>query len=132
MYLGLAHNICTYCIFRRFRGFQKLLEAEIKDATANGIDVASKKKLRSEITEEEEIVLWQKMLLGRHTAESLMHTMYFYNGKLFDIRAGEHRLLRLKNFSLSENCIVLNESMSKTFHDGLNGLKYTTRIVEHI
>ena len=62
MFLGLAHNICMYCIFRRFIGFQNLLDIEMKDATANGIDVASKKKLRSEITEEEEIVLWQKKL----------------------------------------------------------------------
>ena len=112
-----------YRIFRWFRGFQKLLDAEMKDATANGIQVASKKKLRSEIIEEEEIVLWQKKLLGRHTSELLMYTMYFYNGKLFDIRAGEHRLLRSKNFSLSENCIVFNESMSKTFHGGLTDLK---------
>ena len=111
MFLGIAHNICMYCIFRRFRGFQKLLDAEMKDAAANGIDVASKKKLRSEITEEEEIVLWRKKLLGRHTAEPPMYTMYFYNdGKLFGIRAGEDRLLTLKNFSLSENCIVFKET----------------------
>ena len=79
----------------------------MKDTTASEIDVASKKKVRSEITEEEEVVLWQKKLLGEHTAKSLMYTMYFYNGKLFEIRAGEHRLLRLKNFLLSENCISI-------------------------
>ena len=45
VFLGLAHNIWTYCIFRKFKGFQKLLDTEMKDATANGIDVASKKKL---------------------------------------------------------------------------------------
>ena len=78
------------------------------------------------------IVLWQKKLLGKHTAESLMYTIYFYNGKLFGIRAGEHRLLWWKNFSLSENCIVFNESMSKTFHDCLNDLKYMPRNVEHV
>ena len=45
VFLGLAHNIWTYCIFRKFKGFQKLLDTEMRDATANGIDVASKKKL---------------------------------------------------------------------------------------
>jgi hypothetical protein len=39
------------------------LDAEMKDATACGVDVASKKKERSEITEEEEIVLWQNIEL---------------------------------------------------------------------
>ena len=61
-----------------------------------------------------------------------MHTLYLYNGKLFAIRAGEHRLLRLKNFSLSDNSIIFNESMSKTFHGGLNDLKYTPCSVEHV
>ena len=62
----------------------------MKDATGYGIAVATKKKERNEITEEEEKVLWEKTLLGGHTAESLLHTLYLYNEKLFAIRADEH------------------------------------------
>lgn len=37
-----------------------------------------------------------KGLDGGFSAESLMYTIYFYSGKLFGLRAGEHRLLDLK------------------------------------
>ena len=36
------------------------------------------------------IWLWEKGPLGGFSAESLMYTTYFYNGKLFGLRAGEH------------------------------------------
>ena len=111
--------------------FRKVLDAEMKDAAVSGVSVSCKKKERNEVTKDEEILLWEK-LLGGDTAESLMHTLYFYNGKLFGIRAGEHRLLRLRNFTLSENSIVFNESISKTFHGGLKGRKYIPRNVEHV
>ena len=59
----------------------------------------SKKESREEISEEEEVVLWQKGLLGCRTAESLLYTLYIYNEKFFALRACEHRLLRLCNIS---------------------------------
>ena len=104
----------------------------MKDATVSGVSVSCKKKERNEVTEDEEIRHWEKKLLERDTAESLMHTLYFYYGKLFGVRAGEHRLLQLRNFTLSENSIVFNESISKTFHGGLKDLKYIPRNVEHV
>lgn len=122
------YKIDNFC---RFKGFQKALDAEMIDATACGVGAASKKKERSEITEKDEIVLWQKNLFEGNTAESLMHSIYFYNGKLFSLRAGEHRLLRLSNVSLSKNCTTFNESMSKIYNGGLNYVRYTPRCVEH-
>ena len=48
---------------------------------------------RAEITEEEEeATLWDMELLGSYSAESLLHIVYYFNGKLFGLRAGKHRL----------------------------------------
>ena len=85
---------------------------------------------REEITEDEEAILWEKGLVGGFSAESLMYTIYFYNGKLFGFRAGEHRLLRLCNIFVKENYIIFDESLSKTFHGGLKDLK-KLRFIKH-
>lgn len=102
--------------------FRKVLDAEMRDATKSGIDKETKKKTREEITLEEEELFWQMGLLGEKSAESLLHTIYFYNGKLFGLRANEHRLLRVGNIVVQENLIIFDESISKTFHGGLKDL----------
>ena len=50
-------DIVIFVIYCRFIWFRKALDAEMKDATGSGIAVATKKKERNEITEEEEKVL---------------------------------------------------------------------------
>jgi hypothetical protein len=72
---------------------EHLIDAEMKDATKCGVAQASK---RAEITEEEEeeATLWDMELLGSYSAESLLHIVYYFNGKLFGLRTGKHRLLR--------------------------------------
>ena len=112
--------------------FRKSLDAEMKNATRCGIALLSKKETREEINDEEEAVLWEKGLLGGQTAESLLHTLYFYNGKLFALRACEHRLLRLCNILVGENYICFDESLSKTFHGGLSELKRSPRYIKHL
>lgn len=103
----------------------------MKNATTCGIAEASKKAERTEITDEEEKTLWEKGLLGGLTAESLLHTIYFYNGKLFGLRASEHRLLRLSNITISSNYIIFDETCSKTFHGGLKDLGKKPRYLRH-
>ena len=68
--------------------FRKTLDGEMKDATKD-----QKMWGKEEITEREETILWNMALLGANTAESLLNTVYFYNGKLFGLQAGEHRLI---------------------------------------
>ena len=102
----------------------------MKDATKCGIAVGSKKVEHKEITVEEETQLWKKGLLGTATAMTLLHTVYFYNGKIFGLRAGEHRLLRKCNIIIDENFIIFYESLSKTFHGGLKNLTKKTALCE--
>ena len=73
---------------------EHLIDAEMKDATKCGVAQASKRAAKAEITEEEEAKLWDMKLLGSYSAESLLHIVYYFNGKLFGLRAGKHRLLR--------------------------------------
>ena len=45
----------------------------------------------------------------------LLHTVYSYNGKVFGLRAGEHRILRIGNIVAKLNIIIFDESHCKTF-----------------
>jgi hypothetical protein len=75
----------------------------------------------------------QKDLLGCQTAKSSQYNLFFfYNGKLFGIRAKEHRNLRVNNFRIDSVSVTYDESTSKTFHGGLKDLKYSPRVTKHI
>ena len=68
----------------------------MREANKLGIAQERKKPQRGDVTEEAELEQWRQNLLGGHSAESLLNTLYFYNGKLFGLRANEHRLLRIR------------------------------------
>ena len=104
--------------------FRKVLDGEMKDATKEGLSVKFKKLERQEVTAEEEELFWSKGQLENETAECLLNTVYFYNGKLFGNRTKEHCQLRYINVRVKNNFIIFDESVSKTFHGGLNDLKY--------
>ena len=55
----------------------------MKVATSDGVGKTAKMVDRTPITEEDERILWEKGLLGDHTAKSLMNTIYFYNGNSY-------------------------------------------------
>ena len=75
----------------RFKKFRRTLDAEMKGATKCGVGQASKTAAKAEITEEEKAKLWDRKLLGCNSAELLLSTVYYSNGKLFGLRVGEHR-----------------------------------------
>ncbi len=112
--------------------FRRTLDAGMKLACQDGLTNSTRMAKREEVTEEEEKIMWQKDLLGCQTAKSLLYTIYFYNGKLFGIRAKEHRNLRVNNFRIDSVSVTYDESTSKTFHGGLKDLKYSPRVTKHI
>ena len=59
----------------------------------------------------------------------LCTVVYYYNGKLFGLRAVEHRKISLNNFEIGDNYIRFEKNVSKTFHGGLQDLKYEPRVV---
>ena len=100
-----------------------LLTFKSLDGTRAGFHAKFKK-------DEEEELFWQEGLLGTATAKSLLNTVYFYNGKLFGLRAGEHRNINVNNFEVGTNFIRFEENASKTYSGGLNNLKYIPREVK--
>ena len=95
--------------------FRNALDTEMREANKRGVAQERKMAERREITEEEESKLWKLNLLGKTTAESLLHTLYFYNGKLFGLRSNEHRLLRASNFKIVDYLITLTKARRKRF-----------------
>ena len=103
----------------------------MRDAAKKGVEVKCRKDLRGEISVEEEGLFWTKGLLGCDSAECLLNTIYFYNGKLFGLRSNEHRLIRVSSIAVKDNFIIFDESVSKTFHGRLKDLKKSRRLIEH-
>ena len=104
----------------------------MKQCSVDGVSIKSKIPGKEGFTEEEEAIFWNKHLLGCHTSASLLYTVYVYNGKLFGLRSQEHRNLRYVNIRIESNCIIFDESVSKTYHGGLKDLKHTPRVVKHV
>ena len=44
----------------------------------------------------EEELMWQKGIIGKSTVETLMNTIYFYNGKIFGLRVAAHRIIKAR------------------------------------
>lgn len=72
-----------------FAGLRRILDAEMKEVHAAGITNAKAEK--EAVSDGDEERMWQQGVLGEATAKSLLHTIYFYNGKLFGMRSQEHR-----------------------------------------
>ena len=75
----------------------------MKDATKEGLHIKCQKEEKEFVTAEEERKFWEMNLLGTSSAKSLLYTVYFYNGKIFGLRGGDHRNIVLNNFELGSN-----------------------------
>ncbi|KXJ23560.1 Protein LIGHT-DEPENDENT SHORT HYPOCOTYLS 5 [Exaiptasia diaphana] len=114
-----------------FSGLRKILDAEMKSVHAKG--VTNRKKEKELITDEEEEPMWRKGVLGQSTAEILLKTVYFYNGKHFGMRSQEHRQLRISDIEIEgDEHIIYRENSSKTFHGGIADLKKKARVIKHV
>ncbi|XP_065902920.1 zinc finger MYM-type protein 2-like [Dysidea avara] len=120
-----------------FSQFQMVLDAEMKRLQSAGIGTVHRKA--EPITCDEEEILWQKGILGDHTAEALLNTMVYMNGVYFSLRGGiEHRNLRYEpsQIKLFENpgehpYLKYSEDVSKNHPGGLKGRKKKQKIVSH-
>ena len=57
--------------------------------------------------------MWRAGVLGDDSPNILLNTLYFYIGKLFGLRASEHRMLRLHNFVVSENAVSFVKMLAR-------------------
>lgn len=73
----------------QFSRFQRTLDAEMKRLRSTGLEV--KKRKAEPISISDENLLWEKKLLGDHSARVLLDTMVFYCGMYFALCSGlEH------------------------------------------
>ena len=105
--------------FVRFVTFQRVLDAEMKEDTRMGVTLKTKGDEKEGVNNEEEELFWSKELFGQSSARSLLNTVYFYNGKLFGLRASEHRSITLANIRVFDDFIKFEENVSKTFNGGI-------------
>ena len=104
----------------------------MKDSTWQGVSSQRKKEEKEAVTYDDEEKFWSAGLFGSGTAKQLLNTIYFYNGKIFGLRGGEHRKICVNNFFLGSKVINFEENVCKTFHGGITDLKYEPIKVKHI
>lgn len=85
----------------------------MKDATRCGLTVSTKKDEKEAITDQEEDLFWSKGLMGTGSSNSLLNTVYFYSGKLFGLRGGEHRNITVRNIRVSDDCLGLKRTAQR-------------------
>ncbi|KAK3753085.1 hypothetical protein QZH41_011454 [Actinostola sp. cb2023] len=74
-----------------FYGLRKILDSEMKEVHMQGI--TNMKEEKKPFTDEEEDRMWKEGVLGLKSAKkNLMHSLYYYNGKLFGLRTGKHSI----------------------------------------
>ena len=79
-----------------FAELQGVLDAEMKCLKSTGI--GSQKPQAEPLTPEEEEHLWEKGILGDHSPQALLNTVFYFSGIYFALRSGdEHRRLRYKD-----------------------------------
>ena len=117
--------------------FRDVLDSEMKRLHGQGL--GAKKRHAEPISQEEEELLWEKELLGQHSAQALVDTMLYMSGTYFALRSGqEHRALR---HSPSQKELVekpgqraflkYTEELSKNNQGGIKGRKRKPTVVIH-
>jgi len=114
--------------------FRKVLEAEMRKSTIEGVGVAEKKA--TVVSEKDEKELWSKGVFGDRTAATLQHTVFFYNSKLFGIRSSaEHKKLDCSQFTIGTNesgkYIEFKGIKSETNGEGLKRRKVDAKTNRH-
>ena len=96
------------------------------------MNLQTKKEEKKAVTDEDEEKFWSVGLFGSGKPTQLLDTIYFYKGKMFGLRGGEHRKICVNNFSFEPNVINFEKNVCKPFHGGITDLKYEPRKVRHI
>ena len=117
-------------VFDRLR---KSLDARMKALSNQGYGVV--RRQAQPITRDMENILWEKGIFSCITSMGLLNVVYFYNCKLFGLRAGdEHRALCIEQFSF--NCtngdlyMQFTGRNSKTYQGGLAHRKMAPKVLK--
>ena len=100
---SIHHIVCSIMQFvenhkliffhdKDFAELQGVLDAEMKCLKSAGI--GSQKPQAEPLAPEEEEHLWEKGILGDHSPQALLNTVFYFSGIYFALRSGDehHRL----------------------------------------
>ncbi|XP_048257305.1 uncharacterized protein LOC124152981 [Haliotis rufescens] len=106
----------------------------MKRLTAKGL--GTKTKQAEPITEESENTLWEKNMFGDSTSQSLLNTDFYYNCKLFGLRAcDEHRSLQVEQIIVDKDqigdYIEFRGTTAKNYNGGLYHRSVEAKNIRH-
>ncbi|XP_062569594.1 zinc finger MYM-type protein 2-like [Saccostrea cucullata] len=118
----------------RFSEFRKILDSKMKDLLKRGFGTAIKQA--EPIMPQDEESMWEKGVFGDGSSESLQHTMFFYNCKLFGLRGhDEHHELKCRQFVLGEDSsgkyMEFIRHASKTYKGRLAKMQLTNKQIRY-
>ena len=121
-YLREKESMCDIHILDQknahFRKFVGALDSKMMELARKGIGTETNSA--DPITKQDEEYLWERNVINTNTAQGLSFGIYFYNSKLFGLRAmDEHVEMERSQFS-----IVRRE-------DGVEGVKFSGRICKN-
>eukprot|EP00058_Branchiostoma_floridae_P002244 XP_002587732.1 hypothetical protein BRAFLDRAFT_94635 [Branchiostoma floridae] len=93
----------------RFAEFRKALDAKMKELTAAGVGVT--KRQADPLTTDDEDRLWESNTISLSTSEGMSYGVYFYNCKVFGLRAmDEHLNLLIEQYSMMMTTVINRET----------------------
>lgn len=86
----------------KFMYLHKVLDGKMKELTRRGVGANIKRA--AALTQADEGILWSKGMFGDSNGQAMVSTLYFYNCKLFHLRASdEHRRMKVSDISFGED-----------------------------
>ena len=119
-----------------FRPLKNVCDAVFKKLHRKGIGTQT--KATPVLSQDEESILWKKVVLSLDNPVGLLNAVFFYNGKNFCLRGGaEHRNLKISQLRRETtiigdkevSCYIYSEFSSKTNQGGLASLNQKNKIV---
>lgn len=118
----------------RFAHLRRAIDSQMKLLIREGLALPQREA--QPVAEEEENKIWETGVFGESDATSLQRTVFFYNCKLFGLRAAdEHRELTTDQFSdgMDENgeYIEFHGKTNKTYSGSLRQRKIQPKVIRH-
>ena len=125
-------NILAKCK-PEFQSFRNALDSRMKEMTAKSIGV--KTNSASPLSEDDEKQLWDSGAVGFHTSKALSYGVFFYNCKVFGLRAmNEHVNLTVERYEFGKDSlgeyIVFTGRVSKNVQGGLEQRKIDVKSIK--
>ncbi|XP_063397165.1 uncharacterized protein LOC134681459 [Mytilus trossulus] len=117
-----------------FLRFRRVLDSQMKSLTAKGYGMTTKQA--DPISQEQEMILWDKEVVGYDSSAALLNGVFFYNCKLFGMRGrDEHHSLDASQINIGTDdkgkYIQFIETNSKTFKGGLKQKNVENKNIKH-